>query len=291
MAYIEGLSMIHTAKVLSDTSSLTTYDVPVLREGARKINFNPKIVSGSIASDDRVSDRITRYEEAEIGIERKYLSPSDLSEFLGCAVDSNGVVRSGTTDDAPYFAVGYRRKLGGETDSYVYVWILKSKFNVPTENGETENPDSFNPQFEMLNGTAISRSSDGDIKITKVANGAYSSTWFTQATLQALRGATSPTAIALSTIVPANGGTNISKSTTIVITFNNKIQSESISVVKADGTVVSFTKAWDVDGKILTITPSTTLSGSTLHIVNVNGVTDIYGQVLTATTKTFTTTA
>jgi hypothetical protein len=83
---------------------------------------------------------------------------------------------------------------------------------------------------------------------------------------------------------------SVSKSTTVVLTFNNKISRESISLIDStDGDPVAIEKAWDTTGKILTITPDAALDGTTTYIVAINGVVDIYGQVLAATGKDFTT--
>ncbi len=110
--------------------------------------------------------------------------------------------------------------------------------------------------------------------------------------MQTPTSAGAPTAIALSTIVPADGATAVSRATTIVLTFNNKIASEAITLANSStGDLVAFTKAWDVAGKVLTLTPTSQLAATTKHIVSVAGVVDVYGQTLTAVAKDFTTAA
>ena len=111
--------------------------------------------------------------------------------------------------------------------------------------------------------------------------------WFAQ--VQTPDTTSAPAAIALSTIVPTAGASAVSRSTTIVITFNNKIANDEITIVTSAGSLVAAEKTYDATGKILTITPSTQLAATTLHIVNVAGVTDVYGQDLASVTKTFTT--
>lgn len=99
-----------------------------------------------------------------------------------------------------------------------------------------------------------------------------------------------PSALALSAIVPDDEATAVAIDSNIVMTFNNKIDKESIIVAsEADG-VVAGTKSWDATGKILTFNPTANLSTSTSYIVTLGGVVDIYGQALTATVKNFTTT-
>jgi len=98
-------------------------------------------------------------------------------------------------------------------------------------------------------------------------------------------------AVALSTIVPADAATNVAKDANIVITFNNKIMREAVVVTSAAGVIVPGAKTWDTTGKILTFNPTSDLTGATVYLVTVGGVTDIYGQALAAIVKKFTTIA
>lgn len=103
----------------------------------------------------------------------------------------------------------------------------------------------------------------------------------------ALFAAGAPSAVALSTIVPADDATAIAINANVVITFNNKILSESVVVASELGEIVLGSKTWDVTGKILTFYPTSDLTNSTLYIVTVGGVIDIYGQALAAVVKNF----
>lgn len=98
-----------------------------------------------------------------------------------------------------------------------------------------------------------------------------------------------PSALALSTIVPADDADEIAVSANIVLTFNNKVNTESIIISSEAGAIVAGAKTWDVTGKILTFTPTSNLDANTTYIVAVTGVTDIYSQSLPAEVKNFTT--
>ena len=84
---------------------------------------------------------------------------------------------------------------------------------------------------------------------------------------------------------------NVAVDANIVMTFNNKIASEAIVVTEADGTIVAGAKTWDTEGKILTFNPTANLDNSTVYLVTIAGVVDIYGQSLAASVKNFTTVA
>jgi len=98
-----------------------------------------------------------------------------------------------------------------------------------------------------------------------------------------------PDAIALSSIVPADDATGVAIDANIVLTFNNAIASEAVTVTSESGAIVAVTKSWDATSKILTLNPNSNLSGSTVYIVAIAGVVDIYTQALTPVSKNFTT--
>jgi len=97
-------------------------------------------------------------------------------------------------------------------------------------------------------------------------------------------------AIALSTIVPADGATSIAVDASIVLTFNNAVAQNSIALFNAEsGDVVACTTAWDATKKIATVSPNADLTADTMYLVSVAGVVDVYGQALATAGKNFTT--
>lgn len=102
-------------------------------------------------------------------------------------------------------------------------------------------------------------------------------------------GSAAPSAIALSSSVPADAATAIVVGSNITLTFNNKIAEENISLMTAAGVLVPASKTWDAAGKVLTIDPTANLTAATVHLIVIAGVVDIYSQVLATTVKKFTT--
>lgn len=98
-----------------------------------------------------------------------------------------------------------------------------------------------------------------------------------------------PSAIALSTSLPADAATAVVVSANVVLTFNNKILKESIVLMTAAGVLVPFAKTWDATGKIMTIDPTTNLAAATVFLVVVNTVVDVYSQTLATVVRKFTT--
>jgi len=98
-----------------------------------------------------------------------------------------------------------------------------------------------------------------------------------------------PSALALSTSVPADAATAVVISANIVLTFNNKISEEAINITSAAGVLVPAAKSWDATGKILTIDPNANLTAATVYLIAIMGVSDIYGQTLSPVVRKFTT--
>lgn len=103
---------------------------------------------------------------------------------------------------------------------------------------------------------------------------------------------TTPDAVALSSIDPADEASNVTVDSDIVLTFNNAIVSDNVFVMTAAGVVVAGAKVWDATKKILTFTPSANLANATDYVVVIDGVVDMYAQLLaTDATNNFTTIA
>ena len=101
--------------------------------------------------------------------------------------------------------------------------------------------------------------------------------------------AAAPSAVSLSSSVPADAATAIAVGSNITLTFNNKILAEQVTVMSAAGVIVPVTKTFDVTGKILTVDPNANLSATTTYLVSVVGVVDIYSQALAPVVRKFTT--
>jgi len=100
-----------------------------------------------------------------------------------------------------------------------------------------------------------------------------------------------PSAVALSSSVPVDEATDVAIDSTVVLTFNNAIMSESISMIDELGDPVAFAKSWDSESKVLTLTPSSNLDNNVTYIVTVAGVVDVYSQALATESINFTTVA
>jgi hypothetical protein len=100
-----------------------------------------------------------------------------------------------------------------------------------------------------------------------------------------------PSPITLVSSLPDDDADSVTIDANVVLTFNNKIKKESVIVTADDGTIVPGVKSWDAEGKVLTFNPATNLDASTVYIVTVGGVEDIYNQALSPVVINFITSA
>lgn len=98
-------------------------------------------------------------------------------------------------------------------------------------------------------------------------------------------------ALSLVSIVPADEATGVALNANIVLTFNNEIQDEAIVVTDDIGTIVLGVTSWDTARKVLTFNPTSSLDITTIYIVTIGGVVDIYNQSLVEEVKNFETAA
>ena len=154
--------------------------------------------------------------------------------------------------------------------NYVY-------FNILTGEGET-GQCSIVVNSDGTGAAGESSAIDIDLKKVGAAPATYSYV------------AGSYSAVALSSIVPADGASSIAVGASIVLTFNNAIGRSSLALFNgANGDAVAATISWDATKKIAVISPTSALASGTLYVVSVSGVVDVYGQALATAGKNFTT--
>lgn len=208
------------------------------------------------------------------------------------------VIDTGDASETPWCAFSGRMELGD--GGYKHFQYLKGKFSLGKASAKSKT-DDIDAQTYELTYTAVTTVHtwlvNGKQKGVKAVQGdttdpAFNATnWFDLVQTPDTVG-TAIAIVALSSSVPADGTTGVSKTAGIVLTFNNAIESESVVLINSvDGTVVTITKTWDAAKKVLTLTPSAALAGTTKYILSIAGVVDVYSQALDANAIDFTTVA
>ncbi len=155
-----GLRDIHIAIVTSDDSTATVYDTPIKLERAISAKISPKSNTDNIYSDDSVEDIITAFEGVDVEIEVNQLSLESRAKLQGAKV-VKGVLIENKDDIAPTLALGFKSKKNNK--KYRYVWLLKGKFELATDEYDTE-AEKPKPQSAKLKGKFYPRDFDGNYR-------------------------------------------------------------------------------------------------------------------------------
>lgn len=280
-----GVADLYMAEVLVDSSASYEADTPAKLAPVAEVTSKPKTDQTTQYADDQPFD--VSVSEAETDLEMTFtnvplavaakLTGKQFDVASGRFIDMPGV--------PPYFAIGFRsQKMNGK---YRYYWYHKVMFSVPEE-GMKGVADKKDPQTVKLVAKAIKTVfkwtvngvTDGIKRIVgdEDADNFSATGWYTQVQTPST---VTPSALALSTSVPADDATNVSKTASITLTFNNKLKAgaiNNVSLIDDANALVTTTNTLDTTGKIMTLAHSA-LAASKEHKV-VIAVEDIYGQVL-----------
>ena len=175
-----GLRDLYRATVTETTASgvtTTTYGTPVRMAKAISAELSVEVAEAPLYADDAIDEIVKEFVSGEITLNVNDLLPADLAALLGQTQDDDNVVYAADTDEAPYFAIGFRaRKAGG---TYKYIWLYKVKFSIPDESYTTKG-DSIEYTTPEIVGQFIKRP-DGLWKAEHVggeAGDTVASGWF-----------------------------------------------------------------------------------------------------------------
>ena len=290
-----GVDNLYYALITTDTSSEYIAGTPVYLAPVAEIAGSPEIDNTTTYYDNKAANNFVTEGKTELTITVANIPANVMATLLGKSYDeATGRVYDSGEATPPAVAVGFRYNMGA--NGYRYYWYLNGTFSGGTEDAQSK-ADKIEVKTYDLTYEAVTTSHewtiDGESTSLKrvfadTANNAFNAEgWFDQ--VQTPSTSSAPPAIALSSIVPADDATSVAVSSTVVLTFNNKIAEDNVTLISNAGVIVAATKSYDTTGKILTITPSTSLSAATSYIVSVAGVVDVYGQKLTAMATNFTT--
>ena len=290
-----GVSDLHYALITSDATAGYVAGTPAPLAPVAEIAGSPVIAKKVTYYDNQPANTFTTEAETEVKVIVSNVPAQLAAILLGKYYDAaSGRVLDTGKANPPNAALGFRYDMG--TDGYRYYWYLKGTFSGGSEEAKSKETDVDIRTYELTYTAIVTTHNftvDGKSEGIKrvygdTADEAFDADgWFDQ--VQTPDTASAPSAIALSTIVPADDTSAIAVTSTVAITFNNKIATDNITVISATGIIVAGTKAYDSTGKILTFTPAENLTAGTTYIVAVAGVVDIYGQELAAVAKNFAT--
>lgn len=279
--------------VMND-EDLETYDTPVKIPGAVQATITPTTNSTTFYADDKADEVATSLGDIAFALITKNLPVTALRDLLGHTIDSNGGLVRSSDDNAPYVAIGYRRKMSN--GKYRYNWIYKGKFQPEAQDAQTK-ADTTSYQTPTINATFLPRDTDkhwqyvineGDPGVTS----GFLSTFFDNVVLPDAD-IVPPTV----TVDPLDAATGVAVTANMVWTFNEAIQPQlvtSANFMLLDDTLDPVAGALSIDATntIVTFNPTVDLAALTTYTaMATTGVKDLAGNALAAPSITTFTTA
>lgn len=299
---VVGLADVYVAKVTKDDSTGFTTDTPFELAPAIDAKVAVKTSQDTQYANNLPFESLNSEGETTITLNLTNIPIEYQAIILGKDFDpaTGRMFDSGNAVTPPDMALGFRaEKSNGKS---VFVWYQKGHFSPPSDDAKTAtDKKEAQPKeivFTALNtshaftysisGNSVTRSMKrviGDEDSTNFSG----ADWFDQVQVP---GISSISALALSSSVPVDDATSVSKTANITLTYNNALADEAVNgivLLNASDAVVAGAITLDSTKKIVTIDPTSSLAGTTAHKV-VASVKDIYGQYLTSVV-TFTTAA
>lgn len=158
---VKGFENIMLSKMTVATDGAVTYEAPISIPGAISLELKPNTSSDKLYSDDTLEDVINTFDSIDVKLEINAMDVKNRALIQGAKV-SSGVLVESKNDIAPEFALAFRApKVNGK---FMYMWVLRGKFSIPTEQFETE-ADKVKAQTLTYEGVFSARE-DGYVKLT-----------------------------------------------------------------------------------------------------------------------------
>ena len=184
------------------------YGQPLYLPKVQSLDYKPSVQEVDIDADDNSDESIIICTGAEGSVQRKQFAPSEQIILLG-EKTIDGINVSTGNDIAPYGALGFKAQLSD--GSYLYQFILKTKFGLSDFKAETKGKEKLTPQPDTMTFKSNTRSSDNAWRFYVVSSDPnFDDTFFTVTTLQKLADAatqtyTNPIEVEFVTTLPATG--------------------------------------------------------------------------------------
>jgi phi13 family phage major tail protein len=151
-----GLKNLHVAKLLTDTSTGTTYEAPVKLAPAVNASIPSGGESATDYGDDGPTETASSFSSIEVQIETTQLNIAHQALLMGYRYE-NGMLIKSADAVPPYFALGFQSmKADG---SYLYIWLYKGRFQTLEQPFQTKG-ESVEFQHPTITATFIKRDSD-----------------------------------------------------------------------------------------------------------------------------------
>lgn len=156
-----GLKNLVIAPITKDDETETIYDGVQKVAGSIEATITPENNDPDVQYADDIEYEVV-YPDPELTFKTKLADvPLAIQKVIfGNRIDDNGVLLRGSTDQPPYFAVGFKSEKSDHT--FRYVWLYKVRAKPMGEEYGTKEGATINRKTPEVEWTAIKRTSDGE---------------------------------------------------------------------------------------------------------------------------------
>ena len=154
-----GLQDIYYAKLIKDDETGVEYETPKMLLPAITATVTPTVNSSTLFGNDGPILTANALGEITVEIGVADIPLETQADLLGGTINADGLLIDNSDDQAPEVALAYRRSMSD--GSFRYTWLLKGKFQLPTEEAETKQGE---PSFQTptITGVFLKRLYDGN---------------------------------------------------------------------------------------------------------------------------------
>lgn len=294
MPMLKGLKRLFYAILTKDDETGVAYGTPKRLSGVNKANVTRKVNEATFDADDKIWETAYAYDATELELTVADLMPEDYAALLGHTV-VGAELRKNTADagNVPTVAIGFEAtKSNGKSK---LIWLYGGKFQPPNDENEAASK-SITLRPATIKASFIGHNYDGATERIMDMDSPNYVAGMADAFFDSPLPIDDSTALAV-TVVPANNATAVAVGSAITWTFNKAIQATDMiatnfMVFKDNGALVAGALVIDDAHKVVTFTPSTSLSAASGYYALVStNVKDIYGKTLAVQSITKFTTA
>ena len=291
---ITGLKAAYIAENVVDLVSGYSAGTPEYFAPSENAEWTEEQPSTQVFYDNKMQDMFFGTAQSSIVLRISGISAEKDASIRGKQyISASGRVAGTANPEPPLCALGLLINKGH--NDFVYLWFPKGRFSggniVATTKTNDVTINTIEYTFTALETDKQYSINGENTGITwfkgDTTDNAFSATgWFSE--VQTPDTTSAPSALSLIS-VPADNATSVAVDANVVVTFNNKISTCNVVLVKSDFTTIANAQSYDAAGKVLTINPSSNLSSASSYAVVLSNIKDIYGQTLADQVINFTT--
>lgn len=281
-----GVDSLHTALIIEDSGTNYIAEIPEYFAPAAEIVNDTEVEVQPTYYDNVTANNYITEGATTVTMTVSGVPARKAAKYLGKHYDeASGRVLDTGDPNPPDVALSFRYNKG--KNAFRYYQYLKGKFSGGTEEAATKTSSVDIKTYQMTFSAVVTTKQwpiNGEMKGMKkiyadTTDEQFNATnWFNQ--VQTPDTAVAPDALSLVSSLPVDEAVGVAVDSDIVLTLNNKILGQTITLFTDVFVPVPIAITKDATGEILTISPNSDLTAAISYVLIITNVIDVYGQKL-----------